>query len=161
VSQEPFENHPKEVIENHRRVISITLALLDERLCNIEAWILGREEKGVLYKEENKLTGEQREEIRNEINAIRNILEELKSTLDLFPRTVDSTTTIRGACYAVMEPLCELDPKHLAGYGRPSDFMLSYFEPRRTEMLAHIEKVLQAVSRGNVSEKGGKHEPRT
>lgn len=159
--QEPLENHSREVTENHRRVISITLALLDERLCNIEAWILGREENGVLYKEENKVTREQRESIRNEIKAIRNILAELKDTLTLFPRTMDSTTAIRGACYAVMEPLCELDPKHLAGYGKPGDFMLSYFEPRRKEILAHVEKVLQVVSRGNVSDKGNKHEPRT
>ena len=67
--------------ENHKRAIAITLALLDESMCQFEEWACNREIRSILYHEVNTLSSDQQEKIRSEVSEMRAILLELRDTL--------------------------------------------------------------------------------
>ncbi len=137
------------VSDNHRRIISLTLALLDEKLSEMLEWASGREKKAILYEERNRLSVSQSQGIMREIESVRAILLLLRQNLGLVPRIYDSTVAIRGVCYAVIDPLVELEGKYLRAYGQPSAQLVEYLEPEIKKILVHINEILTINSSGH------------
>lgn len=131
---------------NHRRVIGITLTMLDKVLCDIESWASGRQQHSVLHQETNNLSDAQRNAILQEVEHARGILSDMRDVLGLTPKVTDASTAIRGACFGLWEPLVELEGKYLSAYGRPSSSLVSYVEPKAKQLLAHLDAIVDEVS---------------
>jgi hypothetical protein len=130
--------------ELHLRGISTALALLDETLCAFELWASGREDHGVLYHEQNTLSAQEREEILSAIPQIRQVLEEMRDKLGLQPKVENVASNIWAWCWILMEPLQELEGRHLRRYGEPPAELVEYVDPKVAqlcELLGRVGKI--------------------
>ena len=133
--------------ENHRQGISVTLALLDEAVCEVEQWAKGREVRSVLYEERNALTPRQRQQLLGEVEKVRAILRPLREELGLKGKVQDGSTRIWSLCAALWEHMVELEGKHLRRYGRPSPELVHYLEPKVSELMQHLSRISDLVHR--------------
>jgi hypothetical protein len=58
-----------ELSENHHRSISITLQLVDKALCEWDDWTKGKLRVGVMYRQSDTFSPEQKNELRNKIDG--------------------------------------------------------------------------------------------
>lgn len=128
--------------QNHRRIIAITLTLLDEALCEFQGWARGREVHSVLYHERNRLSAVQCCQVENLVQEMRTILAEMQNALGLDTRIKDASDAIRGACFGLWESLVELEGKYLSAYGAPSESLVAFVEPRAKQLIAHLNAVV-------------------
>jgi len=143
MSEETFS----EVRETHKRGISITLAILDETLCEVEQWANGREIRSVFYTERNTLSGWQRQEMLFEIAQMRSLLQELRGTLGLEPTVQDVGAAIRGKCAGLWEHIVELKAKYLTRYGDVPAGLGDYLDPRAERLIQGITHILDTLRR--------------
>jgi hypothetical protein len=66
---------------NHKRTISISLHLVDQRLCEWEQRLEGHLEKGVMYQLQDDIAPAQRKELRRRIAETRERLDSLRKKL--------------------------------------------------------------------------------
>ena len=136
-----------EVGLNHKRIITITLAMLDEFLCECDLWARGRQVQSVLYRESNSLTAEQRERLAQSVESLRAELTEVRETLGLETKAQEASDSIRAACYLLWESLVEIQGKYLRGYGEPPAKLVSYLDPKSMDMIALIQDIIETVRR--------------
>lgn len=135
------------VSEYHKRGISTTLALLDETLCAFELWARGHQARGALYEERNPLSPQERQDILGEIARLRATLEQLKGDLQLRPKALNVATVIWAWCWTLLEPLQELEGRHLRRYGEPPAELVAYLDPKVGELCERLRKIHQIASR--------------
>ena len=133
------------ISDNHRRSISITLGLLDETLCRFQSWAEGGCSEGVLYRQQNDLTRNQRETILREVAAVRRLLDELKDALALEPRTEQVAGAVWSQSLGHLEALVELGSKYLQRYGQMPVGFAEYFDPRIEAIIEHILRIAQTA----------------
>jgi hypothetical protein len=134
-----------QVSDNHRRIIGVTLALLDEMLCQFERWIGGSHAESVLYVEHDALSDGQRRIIGEHLVSMRRVLGELRDQLDLPVRRHEVSAEIWSRASAFWENLAELGGKHLRGYGEPSPAMLAVLEPRVAQLIEALNAIVAAT----------------
>ena len=138
-----------ELSENHRRSISITLQLLDEALCAWNDWSDGKVKSGVLYRELDTLSPNQKSELRNKIGTTRQLMIRLRDDLDLPLRNVATSRSISGHASLLWEMLTELNSRGLTGYGTVSEELARYLDPigdALTQQLSSITEMLSQPS---------------
>ncbi|HOV74706.1 MAG TPA: hypothetical protein PK967_12105 [Candidatus Hydrogenedentes bacterium] len=148
MAKQPIETSP-----NHKRVIAITLRMVDEFLCECELWARGRELHSVLYREENSLTSEQREQIFHKVESLRSVLMEMQQTLGLKTMIKEPARIIRAACFALWESLIELQGKYIRAYGEPSGELVAYLDPKSEEIITLLQDILKIVESDKPSTK--------
>jgi len=131
--------------ENHRRAISVSLALLDEVLCSIESWADGCEARGVLYTQTNDLLPGQRQALRKRVREVRELLAETCERLGLRPTEVRASRDIWSRCSVLRDTLSELDAKHMKGYGPLSPALSRYMDDLSARLVAEIDRLLEEV----------------
>ncbi len=134
--------------EGHRRGIETTLAVLDEALCEFEAWARGRQHCSVMYCESNDLSQEQRQAVLAEVARMRDLLRQLKDTMWLEGRTRSAANSIWGQCSILWVSLAELQGKHLARYGKTPPGLVEYLDPVAEQLIAHLGKISAIVKKG-------------
>ncbi|PYL53944.1 MAG: hypothetical protein DMF29_07320 [Verrucomicrobia bacterium] len=72
-----------ELGENHRRSISITLQLVDQALCEWDNWANGRLRSGIIYQQMDTLSVIQKQQIKNKIANVRQLIIRLRDDLGL------------------------------------------------------------------------------
>jgi hypothetical protein len=132
--------------ESHKHAIAITLALLDESICQFEEWACSRQIRSVLYLEVNTLSSDQQEKIRLEVSEMRNILLELRDILGLAANTRVMSDTIRSQCHGHWIYLTELAGSYLRGYGEPPTGLVEYLEPRIQQLIQHTIQLIATVT---------------
>lgn len=115
--------------DNHRRAITTTLTLLDQRLCECEQIAHGREVRSVLYRESNDLSASQRKRLLHEIARARETMREIKDTLSLESEAESLSRHIRGASSSAWESLIETQSRRLRGYGKVPQALGDYLDP--------------------------------
>jgi hypothetical protein len=138
--------------ENHKRAISVRLALLDEALYEIELWAKGREVRSVLYKEHNTFSPAQREQVLAEIENIRKVLKDILETLLLEGKVRNVADSIWSCCLSFQEQLVELEGKYLRRYGEFPQGFSDYLDPLITEIikrLQHIAEITRGMKHGS------------
>ena len=133
--------------ETHRRGISATLSLLDEMLCRFERWANGELAEGVLYRERDTLTSQQRKTIFQEIAALRSLMTELRDRLGLKVTSRDIGIAIWSESSAYWEALVELGPKYLRRYGDMPDDFARDFDGQVETIIRHMNRIAEAASR--------------
>ena len=134
--------------DNHRRGISATLAFLDAKLSDFAEIGRGRQACGEMYREANSLSPAQRAAVLGEVEAIRGILGELRTALELEPRCEDLASAIWGACMGLWETLIETQARYLRRYGDVPPDLAIYLDPRIEEVVRRLVRIAEAVHGG-------------
>lgn len=139
-----------DMTEGHLRRIAATLTLLDRATCEFEQWTAGRQARSVLYEETNSLAPDQRKEIRQQVAAMRALLEPLKSALRLQHSRQDAAIAIRVRCGILWESLVELEPRRLRRYGPLPADATERINVCVLELLNRVEAIARCVSQPHV-----------
>jgi hypothetical protein len=126
---------------DHKRGISASFSLLDQRLCEVERWAEFRHWDSVLYEEHNTLTPEQGRRVLSEIAAIRAMLVQLRDALELEPTIGFVAWSIQASCAALCQNLVELDEKHLRRYGEVPPGLAEYLKPQLAELAERLQRI--------------------
>jgi hypothetical protein len=132
--------------ESHKRAVDTVLFLLDEMLCDFEAYAKGRELHGLLYHERNRLSPGQRQAILAEIDRIRSVMKELQAAFGLEPRVEDVLQNIWGRGSAFWEDLVETEAKYLRRYGEMPAGVGEYLDPRIEAIIERLEAITRIAS---------------
>ena len=135
-----------ELSENHRRSISITLQLLDEALCEWTDWSEGRVKSGVMYRELDTLSPNQKSELRSKIGATRQLIIRLRDDLDLQLRDVATSRSIAGHASLLWEMLTEPNSRGLNGYGTVPEELEGYLDPIGETLTEQISSITAMLS---------------
>jgi hypothetical protein len=140
--------------ENHIRSISTTLSLLDKALCEFEQWAQGHEIRSVLYEVRNTLSDTQRESIAVEIAEMKDILEEVRSNLNLEVTTRYVDKIFLGSCSILWTYLMELEGRHLNRYGEVPPGLAKYLDPQVDALNERLRSIGEIVARKGHAEVG-------
>jgi hypothetical protein len=132
--------------ENHRRSISITLRLVDKTLCEWDDWARGRVRVGVMYRQRNTFSSQQRSQLQNKIANIRQLIARLRDDLQLETSTVGTGQSIVGQAALLWEMLVELNSRSLGGYGKVSEQLASYLDPIGNELAEGMNEIARFFS---------------
>lgn len=124
-----------------KRTIETTLSMLDETLCGYEEWAKGREIHSVLYHEQNTLSSCQRNVLSSETEVIKEILVELRNTLNLEGQTRIAVKAIRAHCSVLWMNLTELRADNLRRYGKLSPGLSEYLDPQIARLIIQVNKI--------------------
>jgi hypothetical protein len=131
--------------DNHRRAISTTLKIVDERLCEFEQIANGREIRSVFYRESNDLTDAQRARLLDQIARARRIMLRIRDTLHLEPGVYSLSRQVRGAGSSLWESLIETQSRRLAVYGRVPPALADYIDPALDRLIACVLSITSAA----------------
>ncbi|MBO1437996.1 hypothetical protein [Meiothermus sp. CFH 77666] len=135
--------------ENHRRVLSLALAELEEYLLRLERALTEEPLVGHLYQEANALQSHERaESIVKVADALRGQVGELARLLALEPVRHDRFDLIWAGLSAHWANLEELRPAHLSSYGPLKPEVAGFLEVRLSLLergLERIENILTEV----------------
>lgn len=143
-----------EIGENHRRGIAVTLALLDEMLCDIERGARGMVMAGPIYRENDDLTSGQKDDILREIEALREHISGIRDALSLEPRVWNSSVSISSKCSCFWENLVELESRRLWRYGEVPEGFAAGFDPKVEALIRGLEAISRAARRNMGCESG-------
>jgi len=129
------------VSDNHRRRFSSILTELDDALCEFERLAAGQEHAGVLYEQVNTLRPAQAKALREQVDAIRDVMSELKADLRLQVERTDSVTLIAARCASLWTVIGELDPVRLQQYGHVPAELSDYAGSRLDRIVAGIKRI--------------------
>jgi len=139
--------------DSHKRGIEVTLAVLDEALCEFEDWAGGRERHSVFYSESNNLSPEQRQAIRAEVARMRDLLRELRD-LGLAGRTENAANLIWGKCSVLWVNLQELESKSLTRYGAVPPGLAEILDPKIERLIDHLRHIFNIAAVARNSKEG-------
>jgi hypothetical protein len=131
--------HP--IPPKHKRGIAARLAMLDQRMCDVERWAHRGQWASVLYEEHNPLSPHQGRRILAEIAAIRAILVGMKDDLELDVRVGLAARSIQAWCTTTCQQLEELEEKHLRRYGEAPPGLADYLKPRLEELTERLQRI--------------------
>jgi hypothetical protein len=133
--------------ENHIRSISTTLSLLDKALCEFDHWAQGHEVRSVLYEVRNTLSEVQRQSIVAEAAEMKDMIQEIRDTLNLevTRRYVDKM--FLGTCSVLWTYLAELEGRHLKKYGVVPPGLAEHLNPRVDALNGHLRRIADIVAR--------------
>jgi hypothetical protein len=127
--------------ENHRRAIGTVAFMLDQMLCDFEAYAKGREFHGLLYHQRNRLSPKQRRAILDEVDRIRAVLKELRESLGLETRVEDVSREIWSRSSMFWENLVETETKYLRRYGKAPPGLADYLDPKIETLIEHLDTI--------------------
>jgi hypothetical protein len=136
-----------EIGKGHRLALTSRLLILDEALCEFERWAQGYAAQSALYAEENDLTAPQRERLREEVEAARRTLTEMREAFGLEQQTEAARRAIASQCAVLWELLIELEPKYLARYGAVDEELAGCVTEGVKELRRRVTAIGQAVAR--------------
>jgi hypothetical protein len=133
--------------ENHRRSISITLQLIDQALCEWGDWANGRLRSGTMYRQMDTLSAIQKQQLKNTIANIRQLIVRLRDDLGLEPKNVATACSIATRASLLWEMLTELNSRGLSGYGTVPEELGRYLDPIREQLAAEMNEITSLLSK--------------
>ena len=130
-----------ELSENHRRSVSITLQLVDKALCEWTDWSEGKIQSGVMFRELDTLSDNQKEELRNKIEVIRHLIARLRDDLDLSPKNIATAHSIATHASLLWEMLAELNSRQLQAFGPVPENLGHYLDPIGEQLTAQMSAI--------------------
>jgi len=97
--------------EPYQRAISSSLAIVEERLFELERLLKNEHGVSIFNSVRSTLGPEQKQHIQREIEDIREGLWDIKSTLSLKSSSVNDAVLIGSRCASIWEMLCNLETK--------------------------------------------------
>ncbi|MFH0957236.1 MAG: hypothetical protein V1897_00895 [Pseudomonadota bacterium] len=133
--------------ENHKRAISVTLALLDEAFSEFDRWARGDEIKSVLYEVENTLSTDQRHRLSVELAEVRKTLLDIRDHLGLNRTSNSAKKMILAQCSILWTTLVELESRYLKSYGELPPGLGTYLDPRAILLIQGLRRISDIVGK--------------
>ena len=143
---------PIELSENHRRSISISLQLVDKAFCEWEEWARGRVHSGIIYREDDTLSPEQKDALRQKVSRVRELLTRLRDDLQLETKVLATSQAIVGQSAVLWEMLADLNSRGLSGYGNVPDELGTYLDPIGETLCEEMNAIARLFSQPNILE---------
>jgi hypothetical protein len=137
-----------ELSEHHRRAVGVGLSCVDGMLCGIEAWLGGRAAHGVLYWERNDLPAQRHGPMRQRVAEVRELLAEARDRLGLEGIEVLASADTWSRLCVHRDTVCEMDAKHLRGYGELPPAVGRYMDGLSCRLLRAIDLLIQEIRGG-------------
>ena len=134
------------VSENHRRVISTTLRIVDRAVCDFDELARGRRREGVMFHEKNDLSSAQRSELAASVSRLHQMMHDMARRLDLEPEVVSAGTEIRAECAGLWEVLIETSSRYLRGYGQVPPALARYVNDQIDSLVAELREIRRLTS---------------
>lgn len=131
---------------NHKRTISISLHLVDQRLCEWEQRLEGPIEKGAMYQLQDDLNPPLKKELRRRIAETRARLDSLRKKLGLEPATPSLARMIVGQATILWEMLAELNSHGLRGYGNVPASLAKIIDPAGEALVDELSAIVRLMS---------------
>jgi len=138
---------PIELSENHRRSISVTLQLVDKALCEWDDWTKGKLRVGVMYRQRDTFSPQQKNELRNKIDRIRQLLTQIHDDLQLKTRVIDTAQSMLGQAGVLWEMLAELNGRALQRGGKVPEGLTRYLDPIGEQLEAEMNEIARLFSK--------------
>lgn len=138
--------------ENHRRIISVRLSLLDEMLCEFEEIANKSERGGVMYIQQNTLSARQCSQLKSIISEMRRIIFQMKEVLGLRERKEDLASRIWSEASSLWEVLVETESKYLKGYGELSDNLAEFLDPKIKKITEYLTEIVKITGKEGKSQ---------
>jgi hypothetical protein len=132
--------------ENHRRSVSITLQLVDKTLCEWDDWARGRLRAGVMYRQQDTISSQQKSELQHKIINIRQLIARLRDDLQLETSTVATGQSMVGQAALLWEMLVELNSRSLGGYGKVPEQLAIYLDPIGNKLAEEMNEIARLFS---------------
>jgi hypothetical protein len=133
--------------ENHRRSISITLQLVDKALCEWDDWTKGKLRVGVMYYQRDTFSPEQKNELRNKIDRIRQLMTQMRNDLQLKTGVIDTAHSMLGQAGVLWEMLAELNGRALQRGGKVPGELTHYLDPIGEQLAAEMNEIARLFSK--------------
>jgi hypothetical protein len=133
--------------DNHKRTISVTLALLDEAMCKFDRWARGEKVNSVLYEMRNSLSDDQRSSLADELHEIREILREIRDHLGLERKVETAEKWMQGECSILWTYLVELEERYLRSYGAVPSGLSEYLDPQVALLTQKMRRISDIVAK--------------
>lgn len=140
-----------ELNENHSRSISITLQLVDRALCEWNDWCTGTLRVGLLYRQLDTLSEAQKNQLRQKIAVIRQLMADLRNDLGLQSKDVPTSSAIAGHASVLWEMLTELNSRGLRAYGAVPEELGAYLDPIGDELAKQMSSISGSLSKSTRS----------
>ena len=137
---------PAELSENHRRSISIRSQLIDEALCDWDRWIDGKLKRGVIYREVDTLSENQKRELRKKIEETRQLIIRLRDDLHLQSKMVPTARSIIAHASLLWEMSTELNSRGLTAYGMVPEGLTHYLDPIGEKLAKQMNAITALLS---------------
>jgi hypothetical protein len=137
--------------ENHRRSISITLQLVDQALCEWDDWANGRLRSGIMYQQMDTLSAIQKQQLKNKIVNVRQLIMRLRDDLSLKPKNVLTSQFIIGHASLLWEMLSELNGRGLQAYGKVPEELSAYLDPIGEKLAQGINAIARTFSQSTAN----------
>ena len=135
-----------ELSDNHRRSISVTLQLVDKALCEWDDWANGRVPSGIMYSQRDTFSPTQKNELRNRIASIRQLIVRLRDDLRLNANVVATSQLIVGQAAVLWEMLTDLNSRGLKGYGKVPQDLAPYLDPIGEKLCDEMNAIARLFS---------------
>jgi hypothetical protein len=135
-----------ELSDNHRRSISITLQLVDQALCEWDDWASGRLQSGIMYRQMDTLSAIEKQQLKNKIANVRELIVRLRDDLDLEPKNVATARSIAGHASLLWEMLTELNSRGLSGYGTVPEELGRYLDPIGEKLTEQMNAIIALLT---------------
>jgi hypothetical protein len=127
----------------------ITLRIFEERLRQAELWLLGAEEKGILYQRKLHLSAQRKLTARRLIESALEEIEEVSRKFD-FPRSHDDPAgLIRAQMNLSWADLCDVFSKKLRAYGTVDPQLTLALDPHLEELAKLALSIASEVRDGS------------
>lgn len=141
---------PIELSENHRRSVSITLQLVDKTLSQWDDWTNGHVRSGVMYSEQDTFSATQKNELRNKIATVRQLMARMRTDLQLEAAVIAPSQSIVGQSALLWEMLIELNGGSLQGYGKVPEELARYLNPIGEQLAAEMNEISRLFSQPTI-----------
>jgi hypothetical protein len=135
-----------ELSENHHRSISITLQLVDKALCEWDDWTKGKLRVGVMYRQSDTFSPEQKNELRNKTDGIRQLTTQMRDDLQLETSVIATAHSMLGQAGVLWEMLAELNGRALQKSGKVPEDLTRYLDPIGEQLAAEMNEIARLFS---------------
>jgi hypothetical protein len=132
--------------ENQRRVVAVTLRLLEEELAETER-VMAQDERGILYRRVARFTPQQLEQMCALISQMRKEIERAARQFRLPKQERDAAREIAGSLGLAWESLEEIRSHKLKGYGAVDPSLKETLDPIAQRLIKLVFE-LEDVARG-------------
>lgn len=136
---------------NHIRAISVTLALLDEKLWGFDQWAKGHEVRSVLHVVRNTLSTDQRQLLAERVAKMHMMLKEIRDILNLEESVHTVDKMIVSSCAVLWSFLVELEGSRLKRYGELPLGLAEYLDPRVNVLNEDLRRISEIAGQVRTS----------
>ena len=131
--------------EAQRRRVSITFAMVEKELLEVEELIQSGRRAGILYEIENDVPDEIEGPLIEKINSIREKIDNIKAEFSLHKETMSLTQKLGSKLSLLSVDVEEIESKRLKGYGEIAEGLKESLDPRLSEIKEEFYNMLKLL----------------